>query len=270
MLSRRHFIFLASSAVTLPALTKNVIANEKILLLDNDIIANNILKSAIYDRLFTQFEQAELAEKMTNYILDVGLDWQLPEIGAQQINRIVAYAFGNRPNALSGNSAGSADKLQDLPDPGPTNEKLADTVYEIYQLNPVPIYAQWEIARFLKDKYKLNDINAIEPIKNDDGTITYLSTVGVAEAIIKQEGGADKMGNVAIVAHRDHAKRCILTSKQCGMNAYAVKEVKLPIEYDSQSGQAWTRDRQTYLLHDMYCQFFDLRNERIKKLYPNG
>ncbi|MDF0606155.1 hypothetical protein HZU77_010900 [Neisseriaceae bacterium TC5R-5] len=216
------------------------------------------LQRQIQARLTEQLNDPSSATTLTAQLMDIGLSWRVPQIPATQINRLVAYGFGNRPNSASGNTANNGANQAALPDPGPVNEALADAVYQIYQLNPVKIYAQWEIARFLLSKYQLPVIS-IEPIIAADGSITYLSTDGVAAAVIQQEGSAAAMGKVGIVAHRDHAKRCINTSKLLGMDAYAVQEVALPLMYDPQSGQAWTRSRDLYLVHDIAAQFQMLR-----------
>ena len=110
----------------------------------------------------------------------------------------------------------------------------------------------------------------MSPVVAKDGSVTYLSTDGVAEAVVKHEGGATALGVVGVVAHRDHAKRCVLTSRARGMDAYVAREVELPVIYDAQSGQPWTRNRELYLIHDMAAQFAMLRAERIAKEYPAG
>ncbi|EHD20435.1 MULTISPECIES: hypothetical protein [Brenneria] len=263
MFTRRKFILATSGAFIFPALPNQALASQAVF--KNDQVSRDIQQA-----LLTHFKDGKLSASLTAHIIDVGLDWQLPEIEVSKIDCIVAYAFGNRPNKESaGGSAGSSENLVGLPDPGPTNEALADTVYQIYKLKPVPIYAQWEIARFLTSKYKLDkELFSVEPVKNSDGTITYLSTDGVAKAIVDKEGSAEKLGNVAVVAHQDHAKRCIQTSNSIGLRSFAVKEVALPTQYDELSGQPWTRDRETYLLHDMFVQMRNLRDKRIKALYP--
>src|SRR5438034_646286 len=53
-----------------------------------------------------------------------------------------------------------------------------------------------------------------------------------------------------------------------GMDAAAAQEVALPLNYDPQSGQAWTRRRDLYLVHDMYAQFTILRTSLIAANYP--
>lgn len=108
---------------------------------------------------------------------------------------------------------------------------------------------------------------SIEPAYLPDGTLEYLSTDGVAAEVVRLEDGASAaMGVVAIVAHRDHAKRCVQISRRHGMDAFVAAEVELPATYDPQSGQAWTRRRDIYLAHDLAAQFIALRSQTIAEL----
>ncbi|KVE37896.1 hypothetical protein [Burkholderia sp. TSV86] len=268
MPSRRTFLLSSSSAAALPLAST-------ILSACNDSIAQAApsdaeLKRQMLGKLTAQLNDAANAATVEPYLMDIGFTWDLPTIPAAQINRIVAYSFGNRPNAASGNTPANGGSQSALPDPGPVNEALADAVYRIHQLKPVKVYAQWEIARFLAAKYQMTNVHSIEPVIAADGTVSYLSTDGVAAAIVALEGKAAAMGNVAVVGHRDHAKRCIQTSRARGMNAAAAAEVALPTLYDPQSGQAWTRRRDLYLVHDMYAQFGALRADLLAAAYPNG
>lgn len=223
-------------------------------------------------KLRAQLGDAATVNAIVPVMMDVGFTWSLPSIPVAQIDSIVAYSFGNRPNAASGNTSSSGGNQSTLPDPGPTNEALADSVHQIYLLKPVKIYAQWEIARFLVSKYQMGTdvLTSIEPSVASDGTIVYLSTVGVALEAIERAGGAAAMGNVAVVGHRDHAKRCILTSQYAGMKAFAANEVPLPAAYDAQSGQPWTRSRSLYLVHDMYAQMHMQSMLATSRAFPNG
>ena len=111
------------------------------------------------------------------------------------------------------------------------------------------------------------DVVSIEPVYLPDGTLEYLSTDGVAAEVIGHEDGAiAAMGTVAIVAHRDHAKRCVQISRRHGMEAIVAAEVELPAIYDPLSGQPWTRRRDIYLAHDLAAQFIALRAEAIAEL----
>jgi hypothetical protein len=155
--------------------------------------------------------------------------------------------------------------------PGPINELLADAIFALLQIKPVTVFAQWEIAHYLTLKHGLHDVVSIEPSVGRAGDLIYLSTEGVARAVIGAAGGdALSLGTVAIVAHRDHAKRCVQISRAVGMNAYVAEEVALPVVYDPLSGQTWTRRRQIYLLHDMCAQLMAHRAQSIADAFPGG
>ncbi|EHP41761.1 hypothetical protein OR16_18251 [Cupriavidus basilensis OR16] len=230
------------------------------------------LQAQIAAKLNAQLGDSATANAIQPALLDVGFTWDLPMIPAAQVGAIVAYSFGNRPNAASGNTSSSGGNQLALPDPGPVNEALADAVHQIYVLKPVKVYAQWEISRFLVSKYGMGTdvLTSIEPVVASNGTIVYLSTAGVAAAAVSRAGGGVAMGNVAVVGHRDHAKRCIQTSQQAGMKAYAVSEVPLPTVYDPQSGQPWTRNRSLYLVHDMYAQMIGRAIGATSQAFPKG
>lgn len=222
-------------------------------------MAKSELQDLLEQRLTEELGEAQTAERLSSQILDIALSWRPSQAPAAQITRIVAYGFGNRPRAGAGPN--------DLADPGPVNEALAQAVLAIHRLNPVKVYAQWEIARFLVDQPGMADVVSIDPVFAPDGSLEYLSTDGVAAEVIRREGGADAaMGMVAIVAHRDHAKRCVQISRRHGMDAHVVAEVELPATYDALSGQPWTRPRDIYLAHDLAAQFIALRGQAIAAL----
>ncbi len=223
------------------------------------IMAKSELQGLLEQRLTEELGEAEAAARLTGQIFEIALSWRPPQAPAAQVSRIVAYAFGNRPRDGAGPN--------DLADPGPVNEALAQAVRAIHRLNPVKIYAQWEIARFLVDQPGMADMVSIEPVYLPDGTLEYLSTDGVAAEVLRHEGGAAaSMGAVAIVAHRDHAKRCVQISRRHGMNAIVATEIELPVTYDPLSGQPWTRRRDIYLAHDLAAQFIALRGQAIAGL----
>ncbi|MGA4837332.1 hypothetical protein [Streptomyces sp. G45] len=123
-------------------------------------------------------------------------------------------------------------------EPGPVNEELADTVARIRRQRDLPVYAQWEIARFLDSKYAMKNVTSIEPVIASDGTITYLSTDGVAQQVAearrKLPGG---LGTACVVGFRDHLKRCVLTTKDRGMPAFAPRGFTMPKTYDPQQAR---------------------------------
>lgn len=157
-------------------------------------------------------------------------------------------------------------------EPGPVNEELADTVAELRRDRPgVPVYAQWEIARFLTSKYRMRGVTSIEPVIAPDGTITYLSTDGVAAQVAAaRQNLPGGIGTAAVVGFSDHHKRCVQTTRDRGMKAYAPRGFAMPHTYDPESGQAWTRRRDLYLVHDMAAQWAVLRQKLTTQAYPNG
>lgn len=163
-----------------------------------------------------------------------------PTVPDDEVDSLVVYAFGNRV-AADGTLS-----------PGPTNEALAQVVEDVVAEHPVPVFAQWEVAGLLAES-GVGDITSIDPDTGPDGEVVYLSTAGVAEKAVAlaQQQGVD-LGQVGVIGFADHAVRCVLTSRAAGMADAAVPEgVDLPSDYDSQSGQEWTRDRETYLLTDL-------------------
>ncbi|WP_257127481.1 hypothetical protein [Burkholderia sp. MSMB1078WGS] len=153
--------------------------------------------------------------------------------------RTPAYSFGNHPNAASDNTSNTGGNQAALTNPGPFNEALTDAIHQIHLLKPIKVYAQRVIARFQVSKYQMGTdvLTSIKPVIACNSSVVYLSTVGIAAAAVTHAGGAAAMGNVAMVDHLDHANRCIQTSQQAGMTAFAVKEVPLPTVYDTLSGQ---------------------------------
>ncbi|MCX4744080.1 hypothetical protein OG455_00885 [Kitasatospora sp. NBC_01287] len=201
--------------------------------------------------LSAELDDAATARAVVPSVFDIGFNWDPPTTSPAKLDFIVAYSFGNRA------PAGGGDPTKVLYEPGPVNEALADTVARVRAKRNVPVYAQWEIARFLTSKYRMTDVTSIEPVIAADGTITYLSTFGVAAQVLghrKQQPGG--VGTAGVVGFRDHVKRCVETTRLAGMPAaYAPAGFTMPGTYDTQSGQAWTRRRDLYLVHDMSAQW---------------
>lgn len=269
MLSRRGFVT-SVGALAAPAALMAYTPTAFALPLDAGSTATAPLQELIRQRLSSELGATGIARTLEPHLFDVAFTWRPPTVPAASIDSIVAYAFGNRPNADSGNTSVGGGNQAALPDPGPTNELLADAVHAIRQLRPVKVYAQWEIARFLVSKYGYgpDQLFSVEPIIAADGTITYLSTDGVAAAAITEAGSAAALGQVAVVGHRDHVKRCVMTSAARGMKAATAAEIELPVAYDALSGQPWTRDRDIYLVHDMFAQLFVLSLSLVAAAYP--
>ncbi|MGR5063655.1 hypothetical protein [Photobacterium sp. DNB22_13_2] len=197
------------------------------------------LQAAITVKLTEQLKDEKVAAHTADFIMKNLLTWQGEPLPIDQADSIIAYAFGNRI-AENGNQS-----------PGPMNTALADTVVEIYEKNSKPVYAQWEIAQEIGDRIDAKDLTAIYPKVGSDGTIIYLSTIGVAEEIVKLAGGTDKLGKAVVVGFYEHSLRTINTSKDAGIDAYAPEGVELPNQYDEQSGQPWTRDALIFVMHEI-------------------
>jgi hypothetical protein len=204
--------------------------------------------------LAKSLNDAALAARLAPVILDVGFTWDPPSQPASTFQTIIAYSFGNRP-ALQGERD---------PAPGPINEELAAAVVEAHRRSGAPvIFAQWEIASFLRNQTGM-EVVAINPVVGVDHSVQYLSTDGVAAAAVEHAGGALKLGRVCVIGHHDHVKRCVETSRLRGMEAWAMEGLVLPADYDTKSDQLWTRSRETYLIHDMAAQLMMIRAERIE------
>ncbi|WP_206244383.1 twin-arginine translocation signal domain-containing protein [Novosphingobium terrae] len=203
-----------------------------------------------------------VAQKLAPLLFDATMLWSYPQMQAQEANALIAYSFGNRLTT----AADKPPRAPDATEPGPINAKLAEAVFKIRAIRKMPVYAQWEIAAILQDTYRMDQVIPIYPERDADGKLVYLSTEGVAKAVLREAGGAGALGHVAIVGHRDHVKRCILTSKSVGLAAAAISGIPLPVEYDTLSGQPWTRDRATYLLGDIMAQLMMERSALLAQL----
>ena len=80
-------------------------------------MAKSELQGLLEQRLTEELGEAEAAARLTGQIFEIALSCRPPQAPAAQVSRIVAYAFGNRPRDGTGPN--------DLADPGPVNEALA-------------------------------------------------------------------------------------------------------------------------------------------------
>lgn len=172
---------------------------------------------------------------------------------ADDIGSLWVFSYGFRmadPSREAVPVGGSVPPLDALVS-GPTNEALARAARDFVAEHPVPIVAQWEVARVLQD-LGVDDVISVEPDVAADGTVTYLSTVGVAEkglAALQARGG--EPGHAGVLCFRDHAVRCELTMRSLRLTADVPSEIELPAEYDQESGQLWTRKVETWIPIDL-------------------
>lgn len=211
------------------------------------------LQEAIEIKLTDQLQDKDVAAHTAEFLMNEILTWQGEPLPLDQADTILAYAFGNRLKQ-NGNQ-----------EPGPMNEALADVVVELHKKTGKPVYAQWEIAQSIGDRISPEFLTSINPQIAADGTIVYLSTIGVADEVVKQAGGVDKLGKTIVVGFYEHSLRTISTSRDAGIEAYAPEGVALPHEYDPESGQAWTRDAKTFVMHEIRNRATNERTRLIKE-----
>lgn len=197
------------------------------------------VRIALEEYLAIELDDPVIAKELASILIKDVLTWKAPTIATQEINSIIAFAFGNRI-LLNGNRL-----------PGPMNEALADLVVQLYDQTNARVYAQWEIAEAISNRIPSEKLIVINPTLDVSANVIYLSTVGVASAIVKQVSDPQKLGKVAVIAFNDHLYRCIQTSRDAGIDAYAPAEYSMPSTYDAHSGQPWTRNRITYLVTDI-------------------
>jgi len=167
------------------------------------------------------------------------LSYAPDRIPRDAVDTVIAFSFGNRVAADGAITA------------GPTNEALAATIERFVGEHPAPVFAQHEIAHLLQ-RHGVERVTSIDPVVGPDGTLVYLSTAGVAEAIVQHAAAAGiVLGAVGVIGFADHAVRCVLTARAAGLDAGVPVGVVLPSAYDPESGQPWTRDRRSYLGADL-------------------
>jgi hypothetical protein len=219
--------------------------------------SDNVIQ-AIQDYLHGQLGDAPLAQTLGTAVHDCLLDWTAPATELTGIGAIMAFSFGYRrlPN---GNIV-----------PGPMNDKLADVVVGLYGKLQCKVYAQWEIAEAIGIRVPSAVLHAVNPeINPKDATVKYLSTFGVAQKVLKCVGSAKSLGKVLVVAWRDHAPRCVRIARKLGFDAFVPPE-PLPNDYDPESGQAWTRNRHAYLVHDGLSRLEAYRADVIGASSPSS
>lgn len=225
-------------------------------------------RTTLTDRLSAELHDEQTASQLAPFIEEACFNMTPSRVAIDQAHCVIAFAFGNRPNA-----SGNPDELAE---PGPMNEALAACCAAVYRQKPVPMYVQWEIARFLDSaRYPdipTRDVISIEPYWDDEGKLVYLSTDGVVEAIVRDYAGGEAaaLGTAAVIGHRDHVKRCIITCRARKVTSHAPEGIELPVWYDEQSDQPWTRRRDLYVLQDMSVQLLGIAQANIAQAYPNG
>jgi hypothetical protein len=209
------------------------------------------LERLLAEHLATELGDPATGAALAETLLEIGLTWRAPTVMAQDIRTIVAFTFGNRM-APSGNRT-----------PGPVNQALAELALRLHEATGAPVWAQWEVAEAIGGRLRDDALVAIYPERDASAEPRFLSTGGVVEAVVSRGGGS---GTVGVVALRDHAWRCVELCRRHGLQAGIPEGWALPEQYDSDSGQPWTRERLTYLLHDLHCRALDRRDALVARV----
>ena len=233
-------------------------------------------------------QRQNLSQKNIETILSASnllREWTLDEPKKAQLEKIeaiVAFSFGFGPNLILPEKPYNWDNppqySPDIHHPGKTNERLAEHISHFISIrkrdNPerdIPIYAQWEIADALKNRYNIHlpEKHIAKPIqpptKPED---KYLSTIGVISQFLKN--GLNQYTTLGLVAYKLHAPRC----KQKLLDQFSKQEDKKKIiihaiptpnaECDPDSIQPWTRKDEVYIRHEIAERFLDGRFARNK------
>jgi len=206
------------------------------------------LETLLAEHLAGELGDRATAEALARQLALIGLCWSAPAVPVDEVRTIVGFTFGNRM-APSGNRT-----------PGPVNQALADLAVRLHQATGARVWAQWEVAEAIGRRLGADALEAIYPGRDANAEPGFLSTAGVVEAVASRGGGSTALGTVAVVAVRDHAWRCVELCRRRGLHAGVPEGWALPNRYDPESGQPWTRERLTYLLHDLHCRALDRRD----------
>jgi hypothetical protein len=188
------------------------------------------------------------AVKLARFIARELLVWKVPTGGLTNVEGVIAFSFGNRP------------RKSGTPAPGPVNQRLAQAVIRVFKQTGCRVFAQWEVAECIGPAIPPGRVCSITPDMSADGrSLKYLSTIGVILKVKRQIGRARKSRPILVVAHQDHAHRCLALLHQHGFKNVRVPPFRLPRGYDRRSGQPWTRARHRYLLHELVSRLNEYR-----------
>ncbi len=240
---KRKLIIIFTALLTAAALTAPALGSQ-----NSPLATRDSLLKDISSYLQQQNYDSEISNKLAKAIIKDTLYWSPQRKDVKNADYIIGFSFGNRID-----KAGNRH-------PGPMNEQIADLIVKLYKQNPLHVYAQWEIAQCIGDRIPKDKVTAIFPKISKTGDVIYLSTIDVAEEIIKDIGrGKVDSKTFIVAAFREHAPRCIMVCQKYGLkNSFIPHNFELPDKYDPESGQPWTRDKFKYMIYDMACRFEDL------------
>ena len=176
---------------------------------------------------------------------------------------IVGFAFGQGPPRTS-STRRRRTSSRTRPTPGGTNRGLAWSVaallrkYRALGLPRPTLCLQQEIADALATDVVDPATDYVIPSQPADGA--YVDTAAVARQAVARFGPASR---VVVVAHPDHAPRCVRTLRQLGATPMRTRYLQplgggIPWTrfgcdrrgYWRRSTQRWTRSRRRFLAHE--------------------
>ena len=257
MSNRRRFIFLSSAAASLP-LASTLLTQTSLAHAEAELVRQMTAK------LTLELSDATTASTEVGYLNDLFFNWEAASIAASQADSILVFGFGGR-------SSGSGASTQVVS--GPVNAVIAHAAFQLYQLKPVTIYAQAEVASVLMASYGL-DGSKVKSVQaatvSATGAISFATLEKVVSSAVTAAGSAAALGKVAVVSHRDLSKRAVQVATTAGLSAAIVKEVTLPTDFDVLGLPAANRRRDLFLLNEIVNKFAALRANLITQAYPNG
>ena len=180
------------------------------------------LRTTLHDRLAVELLDTEVAGAVTQLLdndtvaainamcdhaiaTSPALSYRPSQRPGDQIDAVVAFSYGYRITPTPGHPASDIPPMEAL-SPGPVNELLAAEVAAFAAVRPMPIIAQWEIARVL-DSCGVSNVISVEPDVSEDGTTVYLSTAGVLDKGLRLATATGLRPQcIGVVAHLDHAR----------------------------------------------------------------
>ena len=222
-------------------------------------LATELGDEALATRVAAALDDAVTARLLTRTGADRGgadlVSYSPARVADDEVDSLWVLAFGYRL------AAGPVAGDEGIPpmsalEPGPVNEALAHAAASFVARRPVPIIAQWEVARVL-DTLNVDGVVSVEPDHSSDGSVVYLSTADVIAKGLRlaAEAGVD-VGFAGVVGHADHAPRAVLTAIAAGLDAAVPEGIRLPADYDPESGQPWTRSREAFVPVDLMARAF--------------
>ncbi len=206
------------------------------------------LSGALKSHLDRELGDRRQAAWLARWIARELLSWRVPTGELANTVGVIAFSFGNRVLATGATA------------PGPVNRELARLVVQIFRRTECRVFAQWEIAECIGTAMPPDRLCSITQDLSGDGcSLKYLSTKDVILKIKGKLGRLRSPRHILVVAHRDHAYRCLALLRQHGIIQAFVPPFPLPRGYDRLSGQPWTRSRHRYLIHELLARLADYR-----------